>query len=420
VSEDTSGLHRLILEADLESLQIALQNGAPADAAGRNGMTALMLAIASKDLQSAKLLVHYGADPELADDFNETALRYAVEADFADGVRFLLALGVDRGYRPKHPLKNINCQFSILDVDMPENLRKVMSESEWQDSLNETSKSLRESYENPMVEPVIASVQSVDILNLLIEAGDDVNLAPRDAKRALLKLETGGAIRATPEEYRVQKSPCFGRRNPERMNHTFWREMIASGVCAYAAREQFQDTDPFAQPGAVWCYDRLGSTLTPLKDGRYVQIGGEHEDFYDPDFFIYNDVVLHDGQGGFEIYGYPNDVFPPTDFHTATLCGDGIYIVGCVGYAEQRRPGYTPVYRLSLNSWEIEAVGTTGRMPGWIFKHRAHYKPERNVIRIAAGEVCVGEGPSINLPDDQYFELELSTLRWTKFNATPV
>ena len=100
-----------------------------------------------------------------------------------------------------------------------------------------------------------------------------------------------------------------------------------------------------------------------LPDGRYVQIGGEHEDHYDPDFYIYNDLVVHDGKGGFEIYGYPQEVFPPTDFHTATLCDKHIYVIGCLGYPKQRCVGHTPVHRLTLDSWEIEVIPMTGGAP---------------------------------------------------------
>jgi hypothetical protein len=42
--------------------------------------------------------------------------------------------------------------------------------------------------------------------------------------------------------------------------------------------------------------------------------GGEHEDFYDPDFCIYNDVFVHERDGSVAIYGYPESVFPPTDY----------------------------------------------------------------------------------------------------------
>lgn len=88
-----------------------------------------------------------------------------------------------------------------------------------------------------------------------------------------------------------------------------------------------------------WCNYRELATYTNLADGTLVQIGGEHEDKYDPDFIVYNDVIIVrpdlDGNakrssGGFEIYGYPEDKFPNTDRHTATYIPslNAILIVG--------------------------------------------------------------------------------------------
>lgn len=87
-------------------------------------------------------------------------------------------------------------------------------------------------------------------------------------------------------------------------------------------RAAFDDTDSLDEP--VWCFHRFGKSITEFPDGRIIEIGGEHEDYYDPDFCIYNDVVVHYGGGRFEIFGYPEEVFPPTDSHSATLVGDVI------------------------------------------------------------------------------------------------
>jgi hypothetical protein len=45
--------------------------------------------------------------------------------------------------------------------------------------------------------------------------------------------------------------------------------------------------------GPVWCSDRIFGTETTLSDGQVVQIGGEYEDEYDPDFVVYNDVIVY-------------------------------------------------------------------------------------------------------------------------------
>ncbi len=354
-------------------------------------------------------------DPELTDDFNRTALGHAVEDDFEDGVRFLLSLGVDRGYKPKYPLKKITYGVPLPDVPMPEPLKQVVSEAEWKASVEETQKSIRETGQNPATRPLICEVQSVAVLQLLLRVGDDLNLAPQEVKRKLLGMETGGEFRCARNDYEAHKTPRYGVRNPERLEFPFWREMVRTGVNAYAARKQFNDTE-FRLPGAVWCYDRFGASLTPLEDGRFVQIGGEHEDYYDPDFFIYNDVVIHDGKANFQIYGYPRDVFPPTDFHTATLCARSIYILGGLGYQRQRQNGRTPVYRLNLDSWEMEAIATTGEAPGWIHGHHARYEPARNTISIAGGEIHVPaeDGKLKIVPNQEQFELDVSFLVWRR------
>ena len=87
--------------------------------------------------------------------------------------------------------------------------------------------------------------------------------------------------------------------------------------------QQAQDEDELtgvdeSQLYPVWCFDRFGQSMTILPDGRRIFIAGEHEDWYDPDFFIYNDVVVISTNGDIEhIFGYPIEVFPPTDFHAA-------------------------------------------------------------------------------------------------------
>jgi len=82
-----------------------------------------------------------------------------------------------------------------------------------------------------------------------------------------------------------------------------------------------------------------------LPDGREVLIAGEHEDYYDPDFFIYNDVVVRAPDGKFAIYGYSKEAFPPTDFHTATLlpgqhCAD--WLAGLSGRATEQEGNASP------------------------------------------------------------------------------
>ncbi len=414
VSPEIVHFHQVVKDGSLQDLQQLLKSGIDINAPGHNGENALMVAIAGKNSEKLKLLLEQGADPEQTDNSNATALRHAVYQEYADGVRLLLKRGVDRGYHPKYPLKTIEYDaswFEAGDLTMPEEIKEVMTEEEWKQSIKETL----DSAAALGMEPIIADASNVEILNLFLEAGDDLSRASPEMKRLLLKLGDEEKFQATLKDYQTHKSPRFGTRNPERMDNPFWKDMIRIGCNAYIAREHFKDTDAF-QNGAVWCYDRFGSSLTPLKDGRFVQIGGEHEDYYDPDFLIYNDVVIHDGKGGIQIYGYPKEVFPPTDFHSATLVADAIYLIGCLGYPEQRADDQTPVYRLKLNSWEIEAVKTTGEVPNWLYNHHARYEPTRNVIHVEGGErqITNQQGEPELVPNKEEFELDLSTLQWRK------
>ncbi|MGI8429831.1 MAG: ankyrin repeat domain-containing protein, partial [Solirubrobacteraceae bacterium] len=92
-----------------------------------------------------------------------------------------------------------------------------------------------------------------------------------------------------------------------------------------------------------------------------------------------------------EILGYPEDVFPPTDFHSATLVGDYLYIIGSLGYYDRRKPGETPVFRLDSRTFQIEPVPTSGKKPGWISRHKAWYEHEADRICVSGGQRLVGQ-----------------------------
>jgi hypothetical protein len=63
---------------------------------------------------------------------------------------------------------------------------------------------------------------------------------------------------------------------------------------------------------------------------------------------------VYDGRGGCDIYIYPRDLFPTTDLHAVTLVDRNIYIIGNLGYQEDSQFGYTPVYRLDIQSLKIK------------------------------------------------------------------
>jgi hypothetical protein len=241
----------------------------------------------------------------------------------------------------------------------------------------------------------------------------------------------------TRELVEAQRRPRFGTANPERMRLEFWEWMIrgdpdpqpVAGLLGEhginmrngmlkSHNGPWRVRDLFEIPlnreeGPIWNFDRMGQTVTPLDDGRTIYIAGEHEDFYDPDFHIYDDVVVLTPDDEIEIYGYPEAIFPPTDFHTATLLGNQIIIIGCVGYAAQRRDGFTPVYTLNLDDYSIESITTTGEMPGWISDHEAEYTGEG--IRLRGGKVNrLESGKPILRSNDDDFLLDPFTWTWRR------
>ena len=206
-----------------------------------------------------------------------------------------------------------------------------------------------------------------DMALLLLDAGADPLELGNEARRAIVGYppepdET--LLNVSASEFEQGWSRRFGASKPERMEIPFWKGMILSGISAYEGKTLCAgESASAAGDGPVWCAQRYGQSLTFLPDGRIVQIAGEHEDSYDPDFCIYNDVFVHDGAGDVTIFGYPEAVFPPTDFHTATLSGEQIYLIGSLGYHGTRRSGFTPVYRLDTRTFPDGKTGHDGEEP---------------------------------------------------------
>lgn len=166
--------------------------------------------------------------------------------------------------------------------------------------------------------------------------------------------------------------------------------------------------------GPGWTLRRFGQSCTPLPDGREFLIAGEHEDSYDPDFFIYNDVIVRERNGEFEIFGYPTKIFPPTDFHSATLVGNQILIIGSLGYAEGRQAGTTPVFSLDLATLKFSKVSTTGHPPGWIHRHRAVLSEDCSSIVVTAGKIERDAASKALIENIDDWRLDLASMRWER------
>ena len=195
------------------------------------------------------------------------------------------------------------------------------------------------------------------------------------------------------------------------MTNPLWLWLIEQRMSAYSANQIFQGPSS-REAGPCWCFDRYGRTETRLPDGRVINIGGEHEDYYDEDFYIYNDVVVCDDKGGVEILGYPEDDFPPTDFHTATLVDDRIVLIGNLSYPKLRK-SETQVILLNTGTFRIERKGATGNAPLWIHSHTSELEAGGTSVLVRGGLIDDRRWPGLveNIDD---WRLDLDTWRWER------
>ncbi len=213
--------------------------------------------------------------------------------------------------------------------------------------------------------------------------------------------------------YEEWRNPRRGSSNPEETTNAVWKWLIETEMNPYAAAEGYDAPDAF-KSGPGWTVDRFGMSSTQLPDGSVVLIAGEHEDSYDPDFYIYNDVIVKSADGTVKIFCYPEDVFPPTDFHSATLVGDKIYIIGSLGYPKDRQPTTTQVCVLDLHTWNMTKLITKGEPPHWLSEQEAKFDKETNTILVSRGQIYPNaeKGGLFENIDD--YALNLETLEWKR------
>ena len=357
-----------IQTGDIAKAHLLLDHGANAEARGRCGKPPLFYAIENNHPAMLKWLLATGIDVNQTDEFGDTALITAAEYDNAEAVDVLLKAGAD--------------------VNQKKRLSTALSDA-----------------------------KSREIALRLLEAGADPQELTSEGRRAILGYPPepdANLLAVSAEEFQEFRSRRFGKENPEQMNNPFWEGMIRSGLNAYRAAVKVEGERSFASGySPIWCAERFGQSLTFLADGRIVQVAGEHEDGSDPDFCIYNDVFVHDLNGDVTIYGYPEDVFPPTDFHTATLIGKYIYLIGSLGYRGTRQFGETPVYRLDTDDSQMERIITSGDNPGWIYKHRANATATQE-IQVTGGKTVTNANGQENHSDNfNTYVLNILTGTWT-------
>lgn len=387
-------LMKAVALGSLSDVKDALPGNLDLEATDRWGRTAFLLAVVAGDVEKAGLLKGEGAEIKAAGHCGCSALAYAAQLDHSEICQWLLAEGLDPDLSDSFgstPLHEAVEHGSIASMKI---LLEAGADPGHKDNIGYA---------------LIEKASHPDVITTLLADGADPSQLEDEVLRDFIGIGTALHPEATASQYKVSRSRRFGKTNPERMNYPFWDAMVRCGWNAYQADLYYGGADGNSD-GPTWCHDRFGMSLTCLPDGRFVQVAGEHEDSYDPDFCIYNEVFVHDGHGGLEIFGYPREIFPPTDFHSATLMEAWIYLIGNLGYAEDRG-SQAQVFRLCTNTWRIERVETTGDDPGWISDHRAELQGGR--IRISGGQIwSPSEGGGHLGPNTATWDLDVHKRFW--------
>jgi hypothetical protein len=321
-----------------------------------------------------KHLLDLGLDIEVKDETGTTPLMQAASLDATKTLELLLAAGADVEVRTIHK-------------------RNAMYYAESADAVRRLLK---------------AGAFSVDWL--FYNKRRILKLNPRQSMSEL--------ISCTKADWDAGRERKFGTCNAQDMTSPYTVAMIRSFAIPENARTMLAGSRQDALnevTGPIWNAHRAGQSLTVLLDGPIVEIGGQYSDSLDPDFCIYNDVFVFYSDSQIKVYGYPEDIFPPIAFHSATQIGRGadssIIIIGGLGYKEGRKKGKTPVYRLRVRDWSIHPVPSVGDCPNWLHQHKARRVSDTEI------EVCEGMVLSANLiskPDKNRYIFNLTTGRWRR------
>jgi ankyrin repeat protein len=391
-------LHRAVALGSLDDVKGLAESGADLEAVDWWERTPWLVAVKCGDLEKARYLVDRGADFAVTGKKGASPLNFAIESFQIPMLEWLIELGISVE-------SNVDCCITPLMIAV---------RAEDANAVNVLIAAGADIDRRTGCGTALGSVHNREIALRLLEAGGDPAELSFKGRRAILGLEPEPEVSlfdATPEDYRLGFRACWGDHNPELLDRRFWQAMIRSGIDAYVGAQLSGGT---RDDCPVWCAQRFGQSLTLLHDGRAIQIGGEHEDYYDQDFYIYNDVFVHHPDGRIDIFCYPKEVFPPTDFHAATLIGDTIYIIGGLGYPGSRQFGETPVYCLDTNTLQISYIKVTGDQPGWISKHRAVPTGSRG-IRVWGGKISAVTNDKETYEENQEsWVLDTSLLRWRR------
>lgn len=317
---------------------------------------ALRVAARTGKLNILTWLLDQGADVNATADDGTTALLRAVQAGDVAAATLLLDRGANLNARADLSLSR------MVDQSGSEKLQTLL------DQMMTVVETIVPGACGGQLSTIYDMTYDPAIVRLLVARGADPSKFEGDLFPIALGVDRLPPVHISRHMFAAQYQVRRGKANPEIVDIPFWREQIRTGNSGFlgkvaAVGRAVQTNAP------IWSFERYGRTATRLDDGRLVLIGGAHQDRHDPDYCIYSDVTVIGAHGAITQYCYPTAAFPPTNFHTATLVDDGIWLIGNLGYEGSCVRGQTQVMWLSLTDFSIHKVATSGHPPGWIYGH---------------------------------------------------
>ncbi|WP_377154149.1 ankyrin repeat domain-containing protein [Roseateles sp. UC29_93] len=359
-----------------------------------------MLALALGRLDVAEVLLDAGADSQPTDHVGRPPIFHAVMSGRTEVVRWLLERG-----ETKVDATDDGGSTPLVDaVETDDHAMVELLLSAGADPDHEQ-----------VGFPALGCVESRTMAIRLLEAGADPSALRQEQQRLFLEA-TIGAERDPFEglalvDFERDRTRRFGECNAQPMQVPLWLAMVRSGLTGYQAANQFgAEACDRARP--VWCADRMGSVAhapagRPSGPDRWRTRG-----WIRSRLLHLQRCLRPSSRWSTADLRVPESLFPPTDFHTATLVGDRIIVIGSLGYPSARAHGATQVFSLNIRDWHMERLTIAGEGPGWIHKHRAALSSDRDIV-VTGGQVVtkVGDEESATL-NTRPFTLDLDALRW--------
>lgn len=235
----------------------------------------------------------------------------------------------------------------------------------------------------------------------LLEA-EDFRLLVKD--RTALRLKVGHQALA-PARLLQELAVEYGESNPTRCYTSaklLEKEVVYHVVSQWGGKPVFDDSTLAKKP--LWRPHRSRWSVgcANLNDGRVMEIGGEYEDYYDPMFCIFNDILVKypDGRAP-ELYTYPYDEFPPTDGLACVQVDGHLYLLGNAGYIHERKE-HMQVLIVDLETYSVKKPNTHGEGPAWCSIRQM--SPVKSSWEFGAAGCYLGWQP----PEDLCVKLEFS------------